>query len=588
MKFERLARTAVAGATVLLIAGCGGGGDGGSAGTGGGGETVDNSAVLKLSGTAATGLALADSAVEVKCAKGAGTATTDAKGAYTLSIADAALPCIIKVSGTAGGVAVTLHSVAESGTTGTDGTSAVANITPLTEIVVAQLTAALPADLFAAFGADSGTQITKEKLAAATTAVLAALKDATGIDLGTIDPFKTELVAATGTTPDTGNDYDKLLDQLGTKVSTESLVQVVNQVAAGAAAGDSTGLTDAMVSVEAGALANCPAAMSGKYRFVDFFGKSYVRELDFKAMRFRQVGSSGGFPITADAGKPCEFAAEGNNGTADLKFEFVMGQAGVGSYRIQNFTSGSSIIGYVFPVQSHAVAALAGEWSFLQSGYMPGDGLVQAPAKLNFGSDNKVAVCDYDTSTWACVPDAEASLTVSARDDGGFDLNEAAQAGVANLYGYRAANGSLTVFGTTNAAGVNTQETEQTVIVASKLAKLKLPAAGDVVKYWDLSLTQSGSNRTVLSPAQDATTVLTVDGATGVATRKRASDGREDLVRYNTPIDGVRARDAGSWNSVPFASVLQMTVPGIGITVSVNNTPYPTGAYIYNLSVARP
>ena len=588
MKFERLARTSIAGAAVLLVAACGGGGDGAGAGGGAGGGAASPPS-LTLSGTAATGLALADSAVEVKCAKGAGTATTDGNGAYTLTLADAALPCIVKVSGTAGGIAVTLHSVSEAGTAGTDGnTNAVANITPLTEIIVAQLTAALPADLFAAFSTDSGTQITTEKLAAATTAVLAALKDATGIDLGTIDPFKTTLVAATSSTPNAGNDYDKLLDQLGAKVSVESLPQVVNQVATGAAAGGSTGLTDAMVSVEAGALANCPAAMSGKYRFVDFFGKSYVRELDFKAMRFRQVGSSGGLPITADSSKPCEFVSEGNNGTADLKFEFVMGQAGVGSYRIQNFTSGGSIIGYVFPVQSHAVAALAGEWSFLQSGYMPGDGLVQWPAKLNFGSDNKVAVCDYDTSTWACVPDAEANLTVSARDDGGFDLNEAAQAGVANLYGYRAPNGSLTVFGTTNAAGINTDETEQSIIVASKLSKVKLPAVGDVVKYWDLSLTQSSAGRTVLSPAQDATTVLTVDTATGVVTRKRASDGREDLVRYNDPIDGVRARDAGSWNGSPFAAVLQMQLPGIGMTVSVNSLPHPSGAYIYNLSVARP
>ena len=55
---------------------------------------------MTISGTAATGLALADSAVEVKCAQGAGTATTDANGAYSLVIPDAALPCIVKVTGT--------------------------------------------------------------------------------------------------------------------------------------------------------------------------------------------------------------------------------------------------------------------------------------------------------------------------------------------------------------------------------------------------------------------------------------------------------------------------------------------------------
>jgi hypothetical protein len=31
-----------------------------------------------------------------------------------------------------------------------------------------------------------------------------------------------------------------------------------------------------------------------------------------------------------------------------------------------------------------------------------------------------------------------------------------------------------------------------------------------------------------------------------------------------------------------------MPLTGVGITLSVNTVPYPTGAYIYNLSVSRP
>jgi hypothetical protein len=92
----------------------------------------------------------------------------------------------------------------------------------------------------------------------------------------------------------------------------------------------------------------------------------------------------------------------------------------------------------------------------------------------------------------------------------------------------------------------------------------------------------------VTSPVKESVTVKTVDTATSVVTRKRESDGREDVVRYNNPIDGVRLRDAGTWNSVPFASVYQMPITGLGITMSVNANPHPSGNYIYNISVTRP
>jgi hypothetical protein len=79
--------------------------------------------------------------------------------------------------------------VTEAGTADGSNTSAVANVTPLTEMIVAKLAGALPADLFASFSASN--QITSDLLQAATTAVVTALKDATDIDLDSIGPFKT-------------------------------------------------------------------------------------------------------------------------------------------------------------------------------------------------------------------------------------------------------------------------------------------------------------------------------------------------------------------------------------------------------------
>lgn len=568
MKLNAVAKTMAASAVALLIAGCGGsGGDASS---------------LEVKGTAAVGAALSGAAVAVKCATGSGTGSTTATGSYTVSMPGAALPCIIQVSGEAGGAAVTLHSVAEAGTASGANTTAVANVTPVTEMIVAQLLASLPADAFSSFDAQ---KVTSAAITTAVTAIVDALKTA-GVDLGSIDPLKATLVPASGSTA--GNDYDQLLDTLGEKVPPEALPLLVNQVAAAAASGSSEDLGDAMVAVSGGTLAGCPQAISGKYRTLDFFGRSFVRQIDFQAMKFNRGDGQPLFDVTADAAKPCEFTVTGTSNGEEVRFDVVIGPTGAGAYRSQNLTTAKSVVGYIFPVQAHALSAVAGEWDFLQSGFMPGDGLVHWPGKLNFAADNKVTVCDYDSS-WTCASDDEEdSLSITARTDGGFDLNESSLPGVANLWGYRAPNGSLAVFGTTNAAGANEPTTEQSIIVATKLSKLALPALDSVSKFWDMGLTQNGSTRTVTSPAKESVTVKAVDTATNAVTRKRESDGREDVVRYNDPVDGVRLRDAGTWNSVPFASVYQVPIAGLGMTMSVNVNPPPSAAYIYNISVTRP
>ena len=92
------------------------------------------------------GAALPGATVSIKCAAGTGTATTAADGRYTLTLTGASLPCALRVVGTDGSV---FHSVvAGTGTTGTF----VANITPLTELLVATATGASPGTFFDGFG----------------------------------------------------------------------------------------------------------------------------------------------------------------------------------------------------------------------------------------------------------------------------------------------------------------------------------------------------------------------------------------------------------------------------------------------------
>ncbi|AMU10355.1 MULTISPECIES: hypothetical protein [Burkholderia] len=90
----------------------------------------DNTQTVALSGTAATGDALASAQVTVNCAVGSATTLTDGGGNYRVTL-DAALPCVITVA--SGGAS--LHSLAYAGGT--------FNTTPETELMLVYLAAQL-------------------------------------------------------------------------------------------------------------------------------------------------------------------------------------------------------------------------------------------------------------------------------------------------------------------------------------------------------------------------------------------------------------------------------------------------------------
>ncbi|AJY09604.1 hypothetical protein K6W16_06200 [Burkholderia dolosa] len=90
----------------------------------------DDTQTVALSGTAATGHALASAPVAVNCAAGSATALTDGGGNYRVTV-NAVLPCVISVA--SGGT--TLHSLAYAGGT--------FNTTPETELMLVYLAARL-------------------------------------------------------------------------------------------------------------------------------------------------------------------------------------------------------------------------------------------------------------------------------------------------------------------------------------------------------------------------------------------------------------------------------------------------------------
>jgi hypothetical protein len=305
-------------------------------------------------------------------------------------------------------------------------------------------------------------------------------------------------------------------------------------------------------------------------------------------MKFQASNGVDFLDIAADAAKPCEFTASGTVEGKTAEWKVVMGANGVGAYRarfVNPDTPGTN--GYIFPAQTHSYSALRGTWSFLQSGKMGDEGLVHLPGKVTFDENRKVTVCDYDTGTWVALCNTTTVLDATDRSDGGFDIGMAEDSMV-TVYMYRAPNGSFALFGSTNPDGATTT-IEQSSLIGAQLSTLALPEVNSVVKYWDVMLSTSAGSVFTAPPTPDANTVIAVDAATQAVTRKRASDSREDVVRYNQPLAGLRTRDAGTFNGLNFAKVYQFTVPGMGLTLSANGVPAgPTSTYIASISVVRP
>jgi hypothetical protein len=203
---KKMAWVAAAGGLMVLVA-CGGGGSGSGAGVA---ENVVPA--IRISGVVARGAALADAKVSARCAAGPVTATSGSSGAYALEVGEGALPCVLEAVSADGNW--TLHSVAISGAGASPASPAVtAHITPLTELLVAQLAGTTPAS-FMAKASDRllGATITPANIANAQATVGSVLK-LMGVNPAPItDVLAQPLVAASAV--QRGNAHDKVLDAL--------------------------------------------------------------------------------------------------------------------------------------------------------------------------------------------------------------------------------------------------------------------------------------------------------------------------------------------------------------------------------------
>ena len=313
--------------SIAVLVACGGGGGGGAGGS---------SSTTTISGTTASGAAIVGGSVEVKCATGTGTATTGSDGSYSVSIANAVAPCLLKVTSTnANNEAVVYHSAVDTFASG----AATANLSPLSELVMTNALGGTPSQFFASgVTSDIRTKIDTNGLSSAVASIQTAAPNL-GINLSGIDPLKSTLVADTGTG---GNAQDKAID--GLMVALTSSGKSVGDIGAALVTAKNANQTPAQAfttfatnnSVSTSALSGCPSARSGKYLLAGP-GDQYfsLLDIDFSNNQgsFKFLDTSSRTPRTftisqADpTNKPCVFSFT-SGGTVNV----VMSSSGVGVF----------------------------------------------------------------------------------------------------------------------------------------------------------------------------------------------------------------------------------------------------------------
>ena len=531
---------------------------------GGGGSDSESSApvtqpALTISGTAATGAAISGGLIDVKCAAGTGTATTIADGSYTVTISGGSLPCVMHV--TAG--STELYSLAAAG----GGDAVRANITPLSQLVAAQIAGADPATLFANFDASAQTRLSAANVATAIAAVTSALSGA--IDLTGIDPLKDPLVAANGGTA--GNTLDQKLDALKAALAAAgvTLADVTTTLVASGA--DTQAPVKTLLQPVAAA---CAGLRSGNYRALnpnetDPAWANHVFAFDAATLTAKLF--NGESLTLTDAGQ-CTFTAEGG------ATRFLVSKSGA-IVALSAVSATQTEAALVIPEQTIPLSELAGSWNVMSyERDVAGGPLKPSSATITLDAAGKFSAGADCAGLSACVAWDVMPGNLTAAASGGFQFTDN-DGSIYRVFAFKTADGQVSLY--------VLDPDNMGFSVAARQQAQTLPTVGAVNTFWDLSIGAAGYASTV----SDATvTTQSVDTATSSFTRVRASDGRVDGFSVNKPRDGLRYRAAGSsatssGGTVNYAEILAMQLPGTGLSVNISVNPNQN---FFGISVNHP
>jgi hypothetical protein len=550
----------IASAAALMLAACGGGGDSGGSSAAPAGNTP---VALKLTGTVATGQAIANATVQAKCASGTGSATSAADGSFTLEVTSGALPCVLEAKPASG---TTLHAAIDGSGAG----STTVNITPLTELVAGRVAGGAAADLFTNFDASARAKVTPAAVDAAIAAITASLKG--NVDIAGMNPMRDALVAANGTRA--GNAHDQKLDALKAALAAARIT--LPEIGAALAA-------DALSTAHVATLLNpasasCSGLRSGRYQVLspsevghDAARVAHRITVDATGLTFVDEADTSPTPraLTPDATASCRFTLPGTYGTTTL----LVAGSGMG-VALAPSSTGSMRASIVVPEQNVPIEELAGTWNLIGFGHGAlADPLLPIGATMSIDASGKVTASAECSGVAACNALAGPFQTFAASTTGGFDLRNA------KAVAFKSASGKVSTITIDKATG--------SIVVAVKAAPLALPAVGDVAKVWDFTVAGTGVAST---PTDLVTTVTAVDTAAKSYTRERQSDGRLDSMKLDMPRPGLRYRAAGnvpirSGATVSASELIMLPVPDTGIWVYTSTF---NGAYSLGVSVAHP
>ena len=596
-------------ATAGLLVACGGSPSDSPAPSGNGG-TGNGATGITLTGVVAKGAALVGASVSAKCATGTVTAaTTGADGSYTITMTDGALPCLLEATGTGADAALVLHSVAA----GTGSGSATSNITPLTELLVAQLTGQDPADYMASVSTgDIATTVTTGSVSSAQTAVLGTLT-AAGVDTSAITNLVSgALVAANGGT--TGNGYDLVLDNLATALTTAgtTLAELTETVATNAAAIQGGSANEPTASTNAlpadlllrAKASNCDALRSTTYRLIklttsvtqgDTAPVTSIESFTIDATALTATFASDNSVMNLVANGNCRYTLPDGDALVSPAGVMVLrhmvgsdddtvGAADRSNYRL--------MIG--LPVQTNlSVADFAGTWNFLgMERTTPASPLAGTVVLATDGVLSSSTCFDQPIDTVAanCTVDTEPSQ-LTAHADGAFILSSTnpADPWSDRVYGYRAGNGELMIL-SLNAYGEFSFGTRQRSLVLPTVGESSTQAS----LFADAAMVAGQALQT------NVHTIASVDAGTGGVVRNTASNGssvtvpqtlRYDLARtgylQRTGATGVTASDGSTTNVRAFQG---LPLVGVGLTVVYlpNTLSGGSNNALFNLSVRLP
>jgi hypothetical protein len=521
----------------LSLSGCGGGG-GGGAGAGGAG--------LSISGVAATGAAISGGTVEARCATGTATATTSADGSYSMTVSSGEAPCVLRATDLNSNL--TLHSVIEQG-------QSRANITPLTELIVASVSGETPSDIFSNFSQLRQSQVSETSVRQAVQRVqLLSVSLGPDADLSGIDPLKDSFQAAT--TIAAGDAKDKKIDALMSALASadRTIADLTQQLKSAQSNSEVTQSISSVLGSSATTLSGCSFARSGDYWVLNFAGGEPVGySVNFETMRATRMADNVVGTISSVSGVTCSYTMRIDS----LDYEFRTSRVGISAWK------GATDFGIAVPMQrikKLSDSEFAGVYpaiAFVREKRLGSRDAL--PFKFTIDSSGEVSghACDMSKS----IPDCEVSANDSGNDDlsctelqnGAFSCSTSTGdafvgipylvGGVAHLFmSITNLNSSPYSFGG--------------LLVMRKAAEMRLPTAGTRISAgagWYAgveprgSVVVSGTSLAATVESVDATNNSFVTSVTGSAvTASRYLNRPTSGLLYSTNASGEKAVTLGS------------------------------------------